>query len=187
MQRFSVIGTAHIADPRLLEALEAALDEAGPDQLILEMPDEVATLGAPGGQKPEMVHAWRWAKAHGVPTRGHEPAGPSILRDGLPPQRVSDLLQDMDGLVRDLSPRQTIDIFCRRRAPATPAEQQLSEVIGELIDPDKALIRTRAIVEAIGRLAAPQGSILVICGGNHAPHVAAAFPGCRIIPGAQFF
>jgi len=66
-------------------------------------------------------------------------------------------------------------------------EIRLKAVIDELIDPDKALARTQAIITAIRRLAALEGSVLIICGGAHAPHVAAALPGCEIIHGEQFY
>lgn len=187
MQRFLVIGTAHVEDPGLFRALENVFEATRPDQLILEMPDDVAAAGDVGAQKPEMQCAYRWAKRRGIPVRGHEPPEPSILRDGLTPERIGELAHDMDALVRSLSVRRTIDIFCKLDPPKTVAEERLSAVIDELIDPDRALIRTQAIIAAIRRLAAPRGAIMVVCGGNHAPHIAAALPGCQIIHGDHFF
>lgn len=187
MQRFSVIGTAHVNDPGLFYALEQALDGASPSQLILEMPDEAVLTGDVASQKPEMLIAYRWAERNAVPVRGHEPPGPSILRDGLTPERTGQLLGEMDTLVAELSVRRTIDVFCKRGVPETPAERRLDAVIGELIDPEKALDRTRAIVAEIRRMAASEGAVMILCGGAHAEQVAAAFAGCRIIRGEHFF
>lgn len=187
MQRFSVIGAAHVQNSGLFEALERALDEAAPDQLILEMPDDAVTKGDVADQKPEMLIAYRWAERRGVPVRGHEPSGPPILRDGLTPERTGELVQAMDGLVSNLTVRKTIDIFCDRGERETLAEQQLAAVINELIDPEKALARTHAMIDAIRRVAAPQGAVMIVCGGAHAPHIAASLPGCRIIRGDYFF
>ncbi|MES2343070.1 MAG: hypothetical protein V4597_15460 [Pseudomonadota bacterium] len=187
MQRFSIIGAAHVQNAALFEALEKALDEAAPDQLILEMPDDAVTMGDVAHQKPEMLVAYRWAARRGVPVRGHEPSGPSILRDGLTAERIGALVQEMDTLVSNLTVRRTIDIFCDRGEPETPAEQRLEAVIKDLIDPEKALARTQAMIAAIRHVAIPEGAVLIVCGGVHAPHIAAALPGCRIIHGEHFF
>lgn len=187
MQRFSVIGTAHIDDPELLRALVEALDEAAPDQLILEMPDDAVAAGNVALQKPEMLVAYRWAEKRGIPVRGHEPPGLSVLRDGLAPERRLDLVKEMDGLVSSLTARRTFDIFCKLGPPETLAERRLSAVLDELIDPQKASARTQAIVAAVQQLAAPEGVVLIICGGNHVAQIAEALPGCRIIRGDHFF
>lgn len=187
MQRFSIIGTAHIADPRLLDALEAALDEARPDQLILEMPDEVAARGDIEGQKPEMVRAWRWAQAHGVPVRGHDPPGPPILRDGLSPERIAALVGEMDLLIQDLAPRRIIEMFCGRGFAETPGEARLAAIVQALVDPDKAALRTEAILDAIRERSAREGSIVIVCGGAHAQRLMAALPNCRVLSGEHLF
>jgi hypothetical protein len=187
MQRLSIIGTAHLRDSDLFDALEAALASAAPDQLILEMPDDLAARGDVTGQKPEMLCAYRWAERCGIPVRGHEPPAPPILRDGLSPEQIGQLANEMDVLVSDMSVRRTIDVFCDRAPPQTGAERRLKAVIHELIDPAKALARTQAIIAEVGRVAAPSGSIMVVCGGAHAPHIAAAFPNSRIIHGEYFF
>ncbi|HYD45165.1 MAG TPA: hypothetical protein VEA79_07875, partial [Phenylobacterium sp.] len=121
MRDFKIIGTAHIRHPAFLRALEAALEEAAPDQLLLEMPDAAALAGDIDQQKPEMALAWCWAERSGVPVRGHEPAGPAILRDGLTPERIATLAEEMDALVQALTPSRIIDIFCDRRPPDTDA------------------------------------------------------------------
>lgn len=187
MREFKIIGTAHIRHPPFLAALEAALDEAAPDQLLLEMPDAVALAGDVAQQKPEMAVAWRWAERRSVPVRGHEPAGPPILKDGLAPERIAKLAEEMDALVQALAPAQLMDIFCDRRPPNSDAEHRLQAVIAELIDQEKALARSNGILEAIGEIAAPTGTILILCGGNHAPHLAAALPRCQIIHGEHFY
>lgn len=151
------------------------------------MPDHLAKSGDIAAQKPEMRLAWRWADRPGVPVRGHEPAGPPILKEGLTPDRIAGLAQDMDALIPKLSPPRLFDIFCDRGPPETDAEHRLRTVLDALIDHDKALARTQAIIEAIRRLATPQGAILILCGGNHAPHLAAALPECRIIHGEYFY
>lgn len=187
MRSLSVIGTAHIQDPHLFRALEEALEAINPGQLILEMPDETARTGEVAAQKPEMQVAHRWAAQRGVPVRGHEPAGFSVLRDGLPVERIGALVQDMDGLIASLTARGTIDIFCGRVVPESAEERRLSAIIDELIDPKKAIERTDAIIANVQRLAAPEGTVLIICGGNHVQRLAAALPGCRIIHGEHFF
>jgi len=187
MRRLLVIGTAHVADPVLLNALAVALEAAHPDQLILEMPDECAAAGTVAGQKPEMAFAYRWATARGIAVRGHEPSEPSILREDLSPQRLDELAREMDTLVEGLSVRRTIDIFCKSGLPLTEAEARLSAVIDEMIDPDRALARTEAIIAAVQRLAAPDGVVLVLCGGAHAPHLAARLADCQIVRGDHFF
>lgn len=187
MREFRIIGTAHIRHPPFLKALEAALDEAAPDQLLLEMPDAAALAGEVVQQKPEMTLAWRWAERHGVPVRGHEPAGPPILKEGLAPERIAKLAEEMDALVQALAPAQLLDIFCDRRPPNSDAEHRLQVVITELIDREKALARTRDMLKAVHDLAAPTGTVLILCGGNHAPHLAAALPRCRIIRGEHFY
>ena len=187
MRRFSVIGTAHRDDVDLVRALESALDRAAPDQLILEMPDEAALAGRVKNQKPEMAAAYRWAARHGVPVRGHEPPGLGVLRDGLSPQRIGGLAQQMDALVSGLTVRRTIDIFCQRATARTDAERRLSAVIETLIDPEKALVRTRGIISAIGRVAAPEGHVLILCGGAHVPLIVQTLEGCEIIGGEHFY
>jgi len=187
MRRLLVIGTAHVADPALLAALAVALEAAHPDQLILEMPDACAKAGTLEGQKPEMAFAHRWATERGIEVRGHEPAGPSILRQDLSPERLGELATEMDALVQGLSVRRTIDIFCKSGPPLTDAEARLSSVIDEMIDPDRALVRTEAIIAAVQRLAAPTGVVLVLCGGAHASHLAAQLADCQIIRGDHFF
>lgn len=187
MQRFFIIGTAHLDNPDLSRALECALDDVRPDQLILEMPDDVVATGEVERQKPDMLVAFRWAKRHGVPVRGHEPSAPSILRSDLTPERMGSLVQEMDALILGLTVRKTIDIFCRRGALETAAEERLSAIINELIDPEKALTRTRAIIVAIRQVAAPDGAVMIICGGAHVAHVSAALPDCQIIHGEHFF
>lgn len=187
MQRFFVIGTVHIADPRLLHAIEAALDASCPDQLILEMPDDVAISGDVALQKPEMVHAYHWALKHGVPVRGHEPSGPSILRDHLPSERIGELVQEMEGLIAELTPRRTIDVFCQRGSPETQTESRLGVVIDALVDRDRALLRTEAIIANVLHFAAREGDILILCGGNHVPQIVAALEGCQIIGGEHFY
>lgn len=187
MQSLFVIGTAHIADPRLLKALEDALVAADPGQLILEMPDDAATSGEVASQKPEMLFAYHWAKERGVPVRGHEPSGLSVLRDSLSPEQVDRLVREMDALLLKLSPRRIIDIFCARMSPETPAERRLGALIGELIDSEKGLVRTQAMIAAVRGLAAPDGVVLIVCGGNHVSHMAAMLPGCEIIHGEHFY
>jgi hypothetical protein len=187
MRRLLVIGTPHLADPDLFQALEDALNQADPDQLILEMQDDAAAGGAPVSGSPEMLFAYRWAEKRGVPVRGHEPSGSSILRDSLASERINALDQELRELVRGLSPRRTIDIFLKRGAPETSTERRVDAVVDELIDPQKALDRTQAIIAAIRRVAAPEGTVLIICGGAHTPHIAAALAGCQIIHGEHFF
>ena len=77
MQRFFIIGTAHLDNPDLFQALESALDDVRPDQLILEIADDAVRRGDLAHQKPEMVCAYRWAERRGTAVRGHEPGGPS--------------------------------------------------------------------------------------------------------------
>jgi hypothetical protein len=187
MRSLSVIGTAHIQDPHLFRALEEALEAINPGQLILEMPDETARSGEVAAQKPEMQVAYRWAVGRGVPVRGHEPPGFSILRDGLPVERIGALIQDMDELISDLTTRRSIDIFCGRVVPESAEERRLSAIIDELIDPKKAIERTDAIIAAVRRLAAPDGAVVIICGGNHVQRLAATLPECRIVHGEHFF
>ncbi|WP_340645782.1 hypothetical protein [Phenylobacterium sp.] len=187
MARFHVIGTAHVEHPGLFRALEAALDQVAPDQLILEMPDEATTTGEVTGQKPEMVVSYHWARRRGVPVRGHEPPGLSALRDGLTPEALGSLAQEMDALISKLTVRRTIDVFCKRDAPRTVAERRLSTIIDTLVDPDKALARTRGIVGGIKRIAAPEGDVLILCGAAHVPHIAEALEDCRVVSGEHFY
>ncbi|HQT52340.1 MAG TPA: hypothetical protein PKX06_02510 [Phenylobacterium sp.] len=187
MRRFSIIGTAHLADPGMLEALEAALDLATPDQLVLEMPDEAAVTGDVAGQKPEMMAAYSWAKGRGVPVRGHEPQGLSVLRSGLTTEAIGSLVQEMEGLVSSLTVRRIIDVFCQRGELESEAERRLRVVIEALVDPELSLVRTRGIIAAIEQVAAPQGDVLILCGGAHVPLVARALESCRIIHGEYFY
>ncbi len=187
MRRFSVIGTAHRDDVELVRALESALDRAAPDQLLLEMPDEAALAGRMANQKPEMAVAYRWAARRGVPVRGHEPPGLAVLRDGLAPERIGGLAQEMDALISGLTVRRTIDIFCQRATARTDAERRLSAVIEGLVDPEKALVRTRGIIAGIVRLAAPEGHVLVLCGGAHVPLIVQTLDSCEIISGEHFY
>ena len=187
MRRFSIIGTAHLDDPGLFHALEAALDRLSPDQLILEMPDEAVAIGEVAGQKPEMVLAYHWARRRGVPVCGHEPTGLSVLRDGLTPEELVSLAQEMDTLIATLTVRRTIDVFCQRGVPQSDAERRLSTVIDLLVDPDKALARTWGILAAIQRIAASEGDVLIVCGGAHVPHIAEALKDCRIVSGEYFY
>lgn len=187
MQRLFVLGTAHIADPRLLMALEDALLAADPDQLILEMPDDAAISGDVASQKPEMLFAYNWARERGVPVRGHEPSGLSVLRDGLSPEQIDGLVQEMDALLLELLPRRIIDLFCARVSPEAPAERRLVALIDELIDREKGLVRTQAMIAAVRDLAAPDGVVLIVCGANHVSHMAAMLPGCEVIRGEHFY
>ncbi|MDP3635152.1 hypothetical protein [Phenylobacterium sp.] len=187
MQHFFIIGTAHLDNAELFRALESALDQAKPDQLILEIPDSAVLRGDVAYQKPEMVCAYRWAQRRGTPVRGHEPSGPPILRSGLRPERAGELIEAMDRLIADLSVRATIDLFCARREPATNTEEQLRAVIIELIDPIQAANRTTGVIEGVRAVAASTGKIVVVCGGAHVSHVADALPGARIIHGDYFF
>ena len=187
MRRFSIIGTAHLDDPGMFKALGAALDLAAPDQLVLEMPDEAAVTGDVVGQKPEMMAAYRWAESRGVPVRGHEPLGLSVLRSGLTAEQVGSLVQEMDGLVSSLTVRRTIDVFCQRGELENEAERRLSAVIEALVDPELSLVRTRGIIAAIEQVAAPEGHVLILCGGAHVPLVAKALESCQIIHGEYFY
>jgi len=187
MRAFSIIGSAHVNDARLFDALEKALRTTRPDQLLLEMPDEAATSGQITGQKPEMSFAYRWAIAHDTPVRGHEPAGFSVLRSELTAARIEQLLEAMNQLLPKLTLRRTIDIFCGIDTPGHPDEVRLAAVLDELIDPQKAAARSHAIVRQIKSLAVAEGTILVICGGAHVPHIAEALPGSRIIRGDYFY
>jgi len=187
MRRFFIIGTAHLDNADLFGALEMALDRADPDQLIVEIPDDAVLRGDLVHQKPEMVCACRWAFRRGTPVRGHEPAGPTILRGDLQPQRAAELIAEMDRLVAGLSVRVSIDLFCARREPVTGAEKQLRAVIDELVDPALAADRTKGVIEGVHDVAASTGKIVVICGGAHVSRVAAALPGARIVHGDYFF
>lgn len=187
MQRFLIIGTAHLDNPYLFRALESALDHADPDQLILEIPDDAVLRGDLAHQKPEMVCAYRWAQRRGTPVRGHEPLGPSILRPELGAERMGELLEAMDRLIADLSVRATIDLFCARREPATNTEERLKAVIDELIDPAHAADRTAGVIDGVRGVAASTGKIVVVCGGAHVSHLADALPGAYIVQGDHFF
>lgn len=187
MQRFLIIGTAHLDNPDLFGALESALDHAEPDQLIVEIPDDAVLRGDLAYQKPEMVRAYRWAQRRGTPVRGHEPLEPSILRRELRPERAGELLEAMDRLIADLSVRAAIDLFCARREPATNTEVRLKAVIDELIDPLHAAERTAAMVARVREVAASDGKVVIICGGAHVSRLADALPGAHIIHGDYFF
>ena len=187
MRQFLIIGTAHLDDSDLFGALEATLDQEEPDQLIVEIPDDAVLRGDLRHQKPDMVRAFRWALRRGTPVRGHEPAGPPILRGDLRPERAAELIAEMDRLVASLSVRATIDLFCARREPLAGAEEQLREVIDELVDPARAADRTTDMIDRIHDVAASNGKIMIICGGAHVPRIAGALPGARIVHGDYFF
>jgi len=187
MRRFSVIGTAHVKNADLFEALEAALEDAAPDQLLLEIPDAAVRSGDMAGQKPEMLMAYQWAKQRGIPIRGHEPAGPPILRDGLDAERLRQLVLEMEALIANLPVRETIDVFCGRSSLESATEQRLDAVVRELVDPQKALARTQAMIKEVHRVASADGAIVIVCGGAHAPHLVTSLPECRIVHGQHFY
>jgi hypothetical protein len=187
MRRFFIIGTAHLDNADLFGALETALDQINPDQLVVEIPDDAVLRGDLANQKPEMVWACGWALRRGTPVRGHEPAGRPILRGDLQPERAAELIAEMDRLIAGFSVQVTIDLFCARREPATDVEEQLKAVIRELVDPARALDRTTEVIKGVHAVAAPTGKIVVICGGAHVPRVAGALPGAHIVHGDYFF
>ena len=187
MQRFFIIGTAHLDNPDLFQALESALDDVRPDQLILEIPDDAVRRGDLAYQKPEMVCAYRWAERRGTAVRGHEPGGPSILRREVPPERTGELLAAMERLIAELSVRAAIDLFASRREPVSKKEEQLRAVIDELIDPALAADRTKGIIDGVRCVAAPTGKIVIVCGAAHVAKVTDALPNAQIVHGAYFF
>jgi hypothetical protein len=188
MRSFRVIGCSHGGEEAVLAALATTLEGLAPDQLILEIPDDAAEAGALGWQSPEMVWAHDWAHRHGVPVRGYEPEPRlSILRAELGPDRIAELVEAVRRLGRQITPQRAIDLYSRGAAPQTPVETRLKVLDAELIDPAKAMQRTQAIISNIKVLARKAGTIVILCGASHTPHIAAALEPCEIVRGAYFY
>ena len=187
LRSFRVIGCSHHGDASVLAALRGQLEELSPKQLILEIPDGADT-DTLRWQSPEMVWAYHWARRHSVPVRGYEPMPRiSILRTGLHQDRIAELVEEVRRLGREISPQRSIDLYSRGSTPRTPTEERLRELDAQLIDPERAMARTQAIIENIKVLAENGGTVVIICGSNHTPHIARELENCEIIHGEYFY
>lgn len=185
--RFFVIGSSHSREAAALAAVSTALDTISPDQLILEMPEDAPKTGALVWQSPEIVLAFNWAQKRGVPTCGYEPKGHSILRDGLTTDRINELVEEIRRLGSELTPQRGIELYSKNSPPRSATEERLKVLDAELIDPQKAMARTKAIVDVIRTMAQDAGTVLIIGGSNHTPYIAASLPGCEIVRGEHFY
>ena len=188
MRSIRVIGCSHNGEDCVLAALGDLLDDLSPTQLILEIPDNAAETGALRWQSPEMVWAYNWAQQRGLPIRGYEPVPHmSILRAELSPDRIAELVEEVRRLGREIGPQRAIDFYSRGYAPRTPTELRLKELDAELIDPVRAKGRTQAIIENIKVMAQQAGTVVIVCGSNHTPHIARAFENCEIASSEFFY
>lgn len=172
MARIFVIGSAHGDAPELLRDIEDALERLAPDLVILEMPDDAPATGALSWQNAEVRFAYDWAVNHAIPVRGCDPqefTGVAIFRADLDGERAREIVAEIRRLFPQLTPRRGIELYTKRLPPETPTERRLIALDSELIDPEKAAARTRAIKANVERLARGAHRAVVICGSNHAP------------------
>ncbi len=165
MQRVVIIGTLHLGLTPLNE-LKSTLETLKPNQVLVELPQNIEDKIKTESSSNEMVFAANWAQINNIPVGCFDVDEGNTLKDGISENNEDylDLVKQQVSEIKAFSWKELNNDRLWREGRLGKIERKLYT---DCVDNKKDEAREERMLENIKRLMLPNGTIVILTGIGH--------------------